>query len=204
MNNYSVATQQGCTDSSTVFCDLVRRLPDGSLESRFDLVKSRLDPYVTNGFDVMIVLDNVPWAFVSVTTSKCASYGCQYLPPDDPQEFADWVGELAKYLKQTYGATYAARIRWRLGTEANGPRWSDRGKYFQQYLDSYKLTAGRIRSKIPGARVGASNWVEVMGKSGNFTPGGSDDFQYRFYKALSKDTSVPLDFFFNLSLWRRT
>lgn len=193
VNNYSDATLPGCADSSTVWCDLVRRLPDGSLESRFDLVKSRLDRYALNGLDVMIVLDNVPWAFVSVKEQVCAGFGCQYLPPDDPQEFADWIGELATYLGQTYGSEYAARIRWRLGTEANGPRWGNRGQYFQRYLDAYKLTAERIRAKIPRARVGASNWVEVMGKSGDLTPGGSDDFQYRFYAALAEDPSVPLD-----------
>lgn len=193
VSNYSDATQPGCADSNTVWCDLVRRLPDGSLESRFDLVRSRLDRYVHNGLDVMIVLDNVPWAFVSVTEEKCAGYGCQYLPPDDPQEFSDWVGELANFLEHTYGTEYASRIRWRLGTETNGPRWSNRGQYFQRHLDAYKLTAARIRATTPRARVGASNWVEVMGKSGNFTPGGSDDFQYRFYTALADDPSVPLD-----------
>ena len=76
----------------------------------------------------MIVLDNVPWAFVNVTTSECQGFGCQYRPPDNPQEFADWVGALASFMRDTYGDAYASRTRWRLGTKANGPRWGNRGQ----------------------------------------------------------------------------
>jgi len=183
--NYSDATRQGCVDSKTMWCDLVRRLPDGKLESRFDLVNSRLDPYVQSGLDIMIVLGSVPWAFVNVTEQACQSQCCQCLPPDNPQEFADWVGELAAHVKQTYGEAYVSRIRWRLGTEANGPRWSDYGKYFQKYLDSYKLTTASIRSVIPDAQVGAANWMSLHQ--------GNDDFEYKFYKAIADDSSVVLD-----------
>ena len=99
------------------------RQDDGTLKSRFDLVHSRLDHFVNAGLDVIIVLDNVPWAFVNVTTEgPCQTYGCQYLPPDDPAEFATWIGQLASFVKAAYGADYASRVRWRLGTEANGPR----------------------------------------------------------------------------------
>jgi hypothetical protein len=39
----------------------------------------------------------------------------------------------------------------------------------------------------------ASNWVEVVGRSGNLTLNGSDSFQYRFYKAVADDPTLPLD-----------
>jgi hypothetical protein len=191
VSNYSEATHADCLDSveppeasgvdrQGLWCDLVvRDASTGKLNSRFDLVDSRLRRYADNGIDVMIVLDNVPWAFVNVTSEVCAGFGCQYLPPDDPAEFGAWVGELAAYMKEAFGSAYASRVGWRLGTEANGPRWSNRGQYFQRYLDSYKAAMAAVRRVLPAARVGASNWVEVMrpGASGNFTPGGSDGFQ---------------------------
>ena len=148
VSNHSAATAAGCADRpgatkpvgvdvDGVWCDLVvRDGATGELRSRFDLVRSRLDRYVDAGLGLMIVLDNVPWAFVNATyTGPCQGFGCQYRPPDDPAAFGAWVGELAAFLRGAYGAEYAAtRVRWRLGTEANGPRWGDRGRYFDQYV----------------------------------------------------------------------
>lgn len=122
VSNLSTATRPGCTDRveedtvygrsrrlqvgvgaltpNAVWCDLVvRDKRTGQLHSRFDLVRSRLDRYFENGINVMVVLDNVPWAFVAksgdnATKQPCQTYGCQYLPPDDPAEFAGWVGTL--------------------------------------------------------------------------------------------------------------
>ena len=100
VSNFSLATAPECADGlaksqpssgvdrTGVWCDLVVRQPDGSLRSRFDLVHSRLDRFVANGVDLMIVLGDVPWAFVNVTEEECESYGCQYLPPDSCSEFA--------------------------------------------------------------------------------------------------------------------
>ena len=207
VSNFSAATAADCTDivgpAATsgvdrpgVWCDLVIRDPESrKLVSRFGLVNSRLDRYAHNGIDVMIVLDDVPWAFVNVTGEACKPFGCQYLPPDDPTEFGTWVGALAVYLEATYGSAYANRVQWRLGTEANGPRWGDRGKYYAQYLACYVAAMKAVKRVLPGARVGASNWVEVMrpGASGNFTPAGSDSFQYDFYGAVAADASIPLD-----------
>jgi hypothetical protein len=205
VSNFSDATSPDCkdivgpkqaagVDRPGIWCDLVVRDPKtGAMRNRFDLVRSRLDRYVDNGIDVMIVLGDVPWAFVNKTSEDCQGFGCQYLPPDDPQEFADWVGELATYLVKAYGMEYSARIRWRLGTEANGPRWSNRGEFFERYLQSYIRTMKTVRRVIPSAKVGASNWVEVVGKSGNLSEHGSDAFQYKFYNAVGNDSSIPLD-----------
>lgn len=169
------------------------RQPDGSLQTRYDLVRSRLDRFVDNGLDLMIILDDVPWAFVDVRSEQCQGFGCQYLPPRDPAEFASWVGDLAGFMIKAYGGDYASRIRWRLGTEANGPRWSNHGVLFDPFLETYSRTMKRIKEVIPGAEVGASNWVEVTGASGNLTEHGSDAFQWKFYSALAADPSIPLD-----------
>ena len=47
---------------------------------------------------------------------------------------SEWVGTLAEHMLNSWGADYAGRIRWRLGTESNGPRWTNRGEYEAQYL----------------------------------------------------------------------
>lgn len=168
VSNFSDATALDCidrvkglkspggVDHDGVWCDLVVRRPDGSLKTRFDLIHSRLDRFVSNGIEIMIVLDDVPWAFVDETQEVCQGFGCQYLPPKDPAEFAEWMGIVASYFVRAFGQQYASRIRWRLGTETNGPRWGDHGKYFEQVLDSYKLTVRSIVAAIPGAQVGAS------------------------------------------------
>jgi len=197
---YAAATAPDCTDDvrGKVWCDLVtRRATDGAMVTRFDLLRARLDRYHDNGLDVMIVLDNVPFAFVqnASRTGPCETFGCQYKPPDNPSEFATWVGELASHLVSAYGGAWAARVRWRLGTEANGPRWGGRGAYLARYIDCYRRCARAIRAAIPRARIGASNWVEVIGHSGDLSPSGSDSFQFEFYEALAKDADadVPLD-----------
>ena len=94
----------GGVDRDGLWCDLVVRQPDGSLQTRFDLIHSRLDRFVDNGIDLMIVLGDVPWAFVDETppTPTCPGFGCQYLPPKDPQEFATWMGTVASYFLKSY------------------------------------------------------------------------------------------------------
>jgi hypothetical protein len=100
VSNFTLATAPNCTDGldpsqpaagvdrTGIWCDLVVRQPDGSLRNRFDLVHSRLDRFVDNGIDLMIVLGDVPWAFVNKTEEQCENYGCQYLPPNSCSEFA--------------------------------------------------------------------------------------------------------------------
>jgi hypothetical protein len=152
VSNRSAATAPDCTDRAKglhspggvdvdgLWCDLVVRQNDGSLKTRFDLIHSRLDRFVDNGIDLMIVLDNVPWAFVDATSEPCQGFGCQYLPPQNATEFAEWMGSVATYFVQAYGEAYSSKIRWRLGTETNGPRWGGHGLYFNQVLECYVLT----------------------------------------------------------------
>ena len=144
VSKYESATNPSCVDvdakdkTKRIWCDLVVRNSQGILQPRFDLIHSRLDRYVQAGINLMIVLDNVPYAFVTNHTQPCQNFGCQYLPPDDPEEFAQFIQTMASYLVQAYGMNYVSKIRWRLGTEANGPRWGDRGLYFNKYWQSYR------------------------------------------------------------------
>ena len=82
----------------------------------------------------------------------------------------DWIGTLAEHMLKSWGADYAGRIRWRLGTEANGPRWSNHGEYLLQYIECYKLTMERIKQLIPTAEVGASNMVRSIPSSQTCAP----------------------------------
>lgn len=193
VENASVAGAADCVDGPKGdWCDLVVRLPGGALQTRRDLVDARLDPWLANGFDVVLVLDNVPWAFVANKTSAAGcQYGCQHGPPDDPAEFSRWVGELAAYVGRRHGAaTAAARVQWRLGTEANGPRWSDDGRFYARYWSSYALSAAAIQKHLPGSRIGASNWV-MQAKyvappgGGALAPNGTHKFMYDFYSAVA-------------------
>ena len=176
VSNFSLATAPDCVDRAGppkasgvdvdgVWCDLVvRDVVTGVLRSRFELVRQRLDRFVAAGLGVMIVLDNVPWAFVNSTDEgPCANFGCQYHPPDDPVEFGTWVGELAAFLASAYGHDFAStRVRWRLGTEANGPRWGDHGKFFDRYWDSYRHAMAAVKAQLrPTAQVGASPIMRV-------------------------------------------
>ena len=222
VSTYAFATAHNCQDEvspqslsswrllaerTTGWCDLVVRAPNGTLHTRFDLVRSRLDPWLEgeHPFDLMLVLDNVPWAFVANESARQqpCKYGCQYLPPDDAEEFAQWVGTLATFVRDTYGAATAARVEWRLGTEPNAGRWAGRSdnvdslpinsRTFERYWDTYAGCTRTIRAAIPEARIGAGNWEE-QGKHahGDLSPDGTDSFQYEFYRRVAAHPDVPL------------
>ena len=214
VSNYSQATAAGCVDRiqgcqspggchgvdvDGIWCDLVVRQPDGSLKTRLDLIHSRLDRYFDSGIDLMIVMGDVPWAFVDVKSEVCDESCEGFVPPSAAPGRVRCVDGLARS-----GVCRGLWARLRVadpvavGDGDQRPAlgdggWGAHGKVFDQVLDSYKRTMRSIVSAISGAQVGASNWVEVVGSSGNLSLGGSDDFQYRFYKAMAADSSIPLD-----------
>jgi len=67
------------------------------------------------------VLDNIPYAFVKPKNRFYLLFGMG-AAPDDPEEFAAFVGELAKHLVGRYGLGVVSTWRFRLGTECDGPR----------------------------------------------------------------------------------
>ena len=55
VSTYEKATAPNCTDSpgrNGNWCDLVVRTSDGFLQTRYELIRSRLDPLFDNGFNV--------------------------------------------------------------------------------------------------------------------------------------------------------
>ena len=71
---------------------------------------------------ILLVLDNVPFAFVAPENRFFGSYG-QSAAPDDPLEFAAFVGDFAAHLVTRYGLATVESFRFRLGTECDGPRF---------------------------------------------------------------------------------
>ena len=101
--------------------EVVRRGADGV--GLIQQVAMPLDGYVRAGKveHYMIVLDNIPFAFVRPENRFYVSYG-NGAAPDSPAEFGAFVGDLVKHLVSRYGAAVVSKWRFRLGTECDGPR----------------------------------------------------------------------------------
>jgi hypothetical protein len=143
----------------------------------------------------MLVLDNVPFAFVAPENRFYVSYG-NAAAPDDPLEFARFVGDLARHLVARYGlATVESSFRFRLGTECDGPRigppWlnftapnppfvapNGRGGNFTTrvngldvYVATYLAVDAVLQQVAPGAAFGPSNMAGISGGAGGGGPG---------------------------------
>lgn len=131
--------------------DLVYR-EDGEMKYRWELMDARLDHYVDRGYDLTIVLDNIPWAFAPVPSE--GPYG-QTSPPVDWAKWRTFLGELARRLEQRYGTKRANGFRFRVGTE-NERRDRFNGTQ-EEYLQYYDHSARAIKEILPGAEVGPFN-----------------------------------------------
>ena len=101
--------------------EVVRRSSDGkTLLYNWTRIDSTLDGYVAAKTErFLIVLDNIPFAFVKPENRFYLSYGLGSAP-DDPQEFAIFVGKFAEHLVGRYGLKTVSKWRFRLGTECDG------------------------------------------------------------------------------------
>ena len=145
--------------------DLVARNATGGLELRWARLDGTLDAFLAAGVRPdPIVLDNVPYAFVAKPTF--CSYG-QASAPDDPAEFAWFVEQLVRHLVARYGPANVSTWRFRLGTEANGPRlgppWTQGG--LPVYENLYVPVAQAVKRALPTAQIGPSNFAAI-GTSG--------------------------------------
>ncbi|AKJ64484.1 GH39 family glycosyl hydrolase [Kiritimatiella glycovorans] len=132
--------------------DLVGRNDSGELFYRWDLLKARLDPYVTRGYDLTLVLDNVPYCLPD--EPRKGTYG-QAAPPSDFNEWQTFIREMCLELKRLYGASYANRLRFRMGTEMQDRRRFD-GTY-EEFLQTYDHAAAAVKEVLPGAKFGPFN-----------------------------------------------
>ena len=141
--------------------DFVYRKTDGTLAFRKGLIKERLKPYTDNGYtDLTIVLDNVPWCLTK--TPIIGSFG-QVAPPDSPQEWYTTVKELCITLKEILGEDKANKLRFRIGTEMNGPeRFAANEELF---ITHYDYAAAAIADVLPNAPLGLYNTSSVSIKN---------------------------------------
>ena len=169
--------------------DLVYRDTEtGALVNNFSRMDTTLDVFVANGITPSpLVLDNIPFAFVRPENRFYGGFGLGSAP-DNETEFGAWVGELAQHLVERYSMAEVSRWRFRLGTEADGPRMGPRWaapdgngviamptasgalKNFShgldQYIETYLAVSFAIKKVIPGAAFGPSNFAGLGGPEG--------------------------------------
>jgi len=132
--------------------DLVQRDENGELFYRWDLLKDRLDPYVERGYEITMVLDNVPFALAR--DPKVEHFG-QVSPPADMDEWYAFIHGLATELVRLYGEEQANAFRFRVGTEMQDQRRFD--GTFEDYLQFYDTAAKAIKEVLPEAKFGPFN-----------------------------------------------
>ena len=137
--------------------DVVYRLANGSLAMRWPLVFSRLDPFVRNGIQPIIVLDNVPWAFAASNESRSIGYGSN-MGPQNVTEYKGFVQTLLHGMVTRYGLHVAQTFWFRVGTEPDTQpkHWNDTNAKF---VEMYVAVATVVAAVIPGAMVGPANFA---------------------------------------------
>ena len=144
--------------------DLVFRDEAGKLQVRRNLLKERLDPFVTNGYtNLTLVLDNVPWCLAE--TPKKGNLG-QVAPPGDYNEWYVFIRDLCRELKNLYGEKTVSNFRFRVGTEMQDHRRFAGSQ--EEYLKLYDFAAKAVEEEIPLAGFGPFNrsmpWSETEKK----------------------------------------
>ena len=149
--------------------DLVGRDENGALHYRWNLLKERLDPYFTQGYELTLVMDNIPYALAD--PPQQGHHG-QVAPPADPQEWYGFVREMCREIKRLYGEQSAKRLRFRMGTEMQDQRRFT--GTFEQYLAYYDFAAKAIKEELPGAAIGPFNRAvpdSPEGRTKGYSPG---------------------------------
>ena len=133
--------------------DLVFRDEDGRLQYRWNLLKDRLDPFVTHGYsDLTLVMDNVPWCFP--VTPVIGGFG-QVAPPADYNEWYTFIRDMCRELKRLYGEETVKNFSFRMGTEMQDHRRFSGS--FEEYLKYYDFAAKAVMEEIPTAGFGPFN-----------------------------------------------
>eukprot|EP01043_Picozoa_sp_COSAG02_P016673 COSAG02_NODE_738_length_17838_cov_10.051412_16_plen_319_part_00 len=142
----------------------------GALTTQWELLWSRLDPWVSVAALVhpILVLDNVPWAFCN--PAKCTSagsntpgakYGMDF-GPANCTEYGAWIESVLTAVSNRYGEQRASQFWFRVGTEPNTRpgHWNDTNK---KYVDEYVAVSAAVNKVLPKAKVGLAN----MGADGS-------------------------------------
>ena len=139
------------------------RRSNGTLAYRWQLLWERLDPLVNNSIHLIVVLDNVDYAFVK--NASVGTYG-QSKAPDHLPEYGAFISDLVQRCVDRYGMSTASRFWWRVATEPNTGRGGtgqnvpapDEAK-IETYVDYYLAVEMAIRRVLPTAVVGPGNFA---------------------------------------------
>eukprot|EP01047_Picozoa_sp_COSAG01_P012963 COSAG01_NODE_598_length_15018_cov_60.164488_1_plen_385_part_10 len=118
---------------------------------------ARIDPVVALNLSLVVVFDNVPWAFVRNTTGASGSYGNALAPDQELRPlFSQYVTELVTVLAKRYGKQkIAVTWQWRVATEPNcACHWLSSTDDYLWYYDviaaAVKATLGALAKVGPG------------------------------------------------------
>lgn len=112
---------------------------NGELQFRSELVRKRLDPYVSMGYhDLTIVLDNIPWSLPQTPQEPNGENYGQVTPPANPDHWQQGVYMVANEINRQYPELREG-LGFRVGTEAQGiTRFNGtQQQYHQHYEDAY-------------------------------------------------------------------
>lgn len=135
--------------------DLAGRDGKGEVFYRWDLLKARLDPYVTQGYELTLVLDNIPHCFPERGLADSGKHYGQVAPPRDMAEWKAFVRAMCEEIQRLYGPEIGKRLRFRMGTEMQDDR-RFRGT-FDQYCQVYDHAAAAVKEVFPEAEFGPFN-----------------------------------------------
>ncbi|MGZ0654583.1 hypothetical protein ACWPKO_16795 [Coraliomargarita sp. W4R53] len=144
--------------------DLAGRDADGDIFYRWDLLKARLDPYVAQGYELTLVLDNVPHCFPDLADS--GKHFGQVGPPADMLEWYGFIYAMCDEIKRLYGVEIQERIRFRMGTEMQDDRRF--AGTFEQYCQMYDFAAKAVKEVFPHSKFGPFNRSMPQGSFENF------------------------------------
>jgi hypothetical protein len=177
--------------------DLVWRDEAGALHYRWNLLKERLDPYLSQGYELTLVMDNIPYALAD--PPQQGNHG-QVAPPADPQEWYLFMREMCREIKRLYGEEATKRLRFRMGTEMQDQRRFT--GTFEQYLAYYDFAAKAIKEELPGAAIGPFNRAmpdSPKDRAKSYTPGNVSLLGLARHCAEGRNTATgeiggPIDF----------
>lgn len=137
--------------------DYEQRASNGSLVFEPNLIKARLQPYLSAGYtpsDITLSVDDIPWA-IAAAGGHMGPFG-QNNPPDSMSDWATEMTHFASDLKSLYGQS-AADFRFKVGVEFDSTE-SFNGTA-QQYYDLYNTAYDAIRQVLPGANVAPAEFT---------------------------------------------
>ena len=126
-------------------------------------IYARIDPVVSLNLSLVVVFDNVPWAFVRNASGASGAYGNAKGPDDELKPlFSSYAHDLVARLATRYGKErIASEWQWRAATEPNCVcHWLSSE---EDYLWYYDTLAAAVKTTLGlGARFGPGNMPRGM------------------------------------------